>query len=150
MYEAAITQLWHCLCTESCLFERLRYSSRHRYYQQVATTLKRRWGKPAYHNVRQWLHGFAKVTVTQVMLEKGIAPSHRFKDRLLQDAVQLVFMEAWLHCYNNTRIAPPDSAYRAGAYYHSRAETWRSLLVRLFMSLEFRFTGKEGLDGLQS
>ena len=149
VYEAAIAQSVQCLCVESRLFGQLRNSGRNRYYQQTAAALKRRWGKSAYADARQWLRGFATVTATQAMLETGVASGHRFKARLLQDATQLLFMDALFNCHQDNCIAPPDNAHGAGVYYHARAEVWRSLLTRLYMSLEYHFTEKEKLDGLR-
>ncbi len=143
VYESAIKQQWHCLLKESRAFQNIRYTHRIRYYEEVATTLKRRWGKSVYRDVRQWLQGFITVLVTEVMAETGIAPGHRFRGRLLKDAAQLILMNALMKCREDARIKPPDNPLGAGTYYQAQAEAWRSLVIRLLISLEFRFTETE-------
>lgn len=143
VYESAIKQQWRCLFRESRTFQNIRYIHRIRYCEEVAAALKRRWGKSTYRDARQWLQGFITVLVTEIMVETGIAPGRRFRDRLLQDAAQLILMNALMKCHEDTRVKPPDNPRSAGAYYQAQAETWRSLVIRLLISLEFRFSETE-------
>jgi len=148
-YESAVKQQWCHLLEESRLFKMHRSRCRKRYHEWVAATLRGRWGKSKYRSSWQWLQGFATILATNTIAETGIALGHSFRDRLLTDATQIVLFFALLDCYENADIQPPDGPKNAGIFYQTSVESWRTVLIRLFLLLEFRFTELENTIGFR-